>query len=107
MSPGQAAFEAYNLEKGGVTYDGKKIPPWTDVGDEVRGAWEAAASAVIFWTVEQTQAGDVVSFLRATLRGSLSLLAKAEPGARGRELALVRTKLEEAGHWLAAAQEKP
>lgn len=43
---GQIAFEAYNESKGGVTYDGKPIPPWSDVGDAVRAGWEAAASAV-------------------------------------------------------------
>lgn len=42
---GQIAFEAYNEAKGGVTYDGKPIPPWTDVGDAVRTAWECAAGA--------------------------------------------------------------
>ena len=41
---GQIAFEAYNEKKGGKTYDGKPIPPWSEVGDEVRGAWEFAAS---------------------------------------------------------------
>jgi hypothetical protein len=45
-SLGQIAFEAYNEAKGGVTYDGKPIPPWEDVGDAVRSAWEAAARAV-------------------------------------------------------------
>lgn len=43
---GRLAFEAYNNAKGGVTYDGKPIPPWDAVGDDVRAAWEAAAQAV-------------------------------------------------------------
>lgn len=46
-SYGQIAFEAYNESKGGKTYDGKPIPPWGEVGDEVRKAWDAAADAVI------------------------------------------------------------
>lgn len=46
-SSGQIAFEAYNESKGGKTWDGKPIPPWGDVGDEVRNGWEAAAFAVV------------------------------------------------------------
>jgi hypothetical protein len=46
-TPGQIAFEAYNEKKGGLTYDGKPIPPWSDVGDAVRAAWEASALAVL------------------------------------------------------------
>jgi hypothetical protein len=47
---GQVAFEAYNESKGGLTYDGKLIPPWHELsGDRaaVHRAWEAAAVAVI------------------------------------------------------------
>lgn len=51
-SYGQIAFEAYNESKGGLTYDGKPIPPWdtlagSDVGEAVQRAWEAAAAAVL------------------------------------------------------------
>jgi len=46
-SPGQVAFEAYNESKGGLTWDGKPIPPWNEVGDPVRDGWEASANAVI------------------------------------------------------------
>lgn len=42
---GQVAFEAYTKEKGGTTHDGKPIPPWEDLGDAVRGAWQAAGEA--------------------------------------------------------------
>jgi hypothetical protein len=43
---GQIAFEAYNESKGGLTYDGKPIPPWSEVGDAVRLGWNVAAEAV-------------------------------------------------------------
>lgn len=43
---GQVAFEAYNKQKGGKTWDGKDIPPWGKVGDEVQAGWNAAALAV-------------------------------------------------------------
>lgn len=45
-SLGETAFDAYNESKGGKTHDGKDIPEWADLGDEVRAAWEAAANAV-------------------------------------------------------------
>ena len=44
---GKAAFEAYSDAKGGVTYDNKAIPPWTEVSEAVRAGWEAAAAAVL------------------------------------------------------------
>lgn len=50
MSPeafGHIAFDAYNRSKGGLTYDGKKIPPWEDLPTDVRKAWEASAEAVM------------------------------------------------------------
>lgn len=45
MSPGQIAFEAYNISRGGKTHDGKPTPPWTELGEGVRGGWEAAGEA--------------------------------------------------------------
>lgn len=53
-TPGQIAFEAYNESKGGLTYDGKPIPPWDELsGDKaaVHRAWEAAADALLTRTV--------------------------------------------------------
>lgn len=48
-TPGQICFEAYNESKGGLTYDGKPIPAWDtltdDVGASVRAAWDKAAQA--------------------------------------------------------------
>lgn len=46
-SLGQIAFEAYADSKGGVTWDGKPIPPWEETGKDVQAAWEAAALAVV------------------------------------------------------------
>lgn len=46
-SMGKVAFDAYNAAKGGKTYEGKPIPPWDAVGDEVRAAWEVSANAVL------------------------------------------------------------
>lgn len=57
-SMGQIAFEAYNVAKGGVTYDGKPIPPWSEVGDAVRGAWENAAAAVVIATLREREERD-------------------------------------------------
>jgi len=44
--PGQVAFEAYNENRGGRTWDGKPTPPWTDLTPGVREGWQAAALAV-------------------------------------------------------------
>jgi hypothetical protein len=48
---GQVAFEAYQVSKGGLTYDGKPIPPWEsltgEAGEAVKLAWECAAEAAI------------------------------------------------------------
>lgn len=101
-SPGQIAFEAYNESKGGLTYDGKPIPPWSALegatGDAVRLGWEVAAKAVI---------ADYHAWLS---RRPSELIARAmyavgqEP--RGREQALTATKLEEADMWFARIQMK-
>ena len=40
-------FDAYGDEAGWVTYDGKTMPQWDDVGDVVRSRWAAAASKAI------------------------------------------------------------
>lgn len=42
---GQVAFEAYNTNRGGMTHDGKRTPPWEELGEGVRAGWEAAAEA--------------------------------------------------------------
>lgn len=44
---GRIAFNAYNQSKGGLTYDGKKIPPWKDLPPDVQLAWTASAKAVM------------------------------------------------------------
>jgi hypothetical protein len=48
---GRRAFVAYNDSKGGLTYDGKPIPPWEsltgETGEAVKRGWIAAARAVL------------------------------------------------------------
>ena len=46
-SLGRAAFEAYSASKGGKTHDGKPIPPWEDLGGDVRAGWQAAAEGAL------------------------------------------------------------
>lgn len=41
------AFDAYNAQAGGLTWDGKKIPPWGDVGPRVQANWRAAVLMVV------------------------------------------------------------
>ena len=41
-----AAFNAYSVEAGGLTYDKKPIPPWEQIGAPVQANWLAAVKAV-------------------------------------------------------------
>lgn len=45
---GRLAFEAYNNagSNPGKTWDGKPVPAWESLGDDVRAKWCAAALAV-------------------------------------------------------------
>ena len=47
-SLGRIAFEAYNAHgpNAGKTHDGRLVPAWEDMTDDVRSKWEAAAVAV-------------------------------------------------------------
>ena len=44
---GQVAFDSYAAATGGRTYDGRPIPPWGELTDEIRDAWCIAASRTI------------------------------------------------------------
>lgn len=44
---GLIAFQAYNDQVGGKTFDGKDIPKWEEVGKKVQDGWRAAAVAVL------------------------------------------------------------
>lgn len=39
------AFDAYNVQAGGKTWDGKEIPPFEKVGERVQANWIAAVKA--------------------------------------------------------------
>ncbi len=43
---GQTAYEQYVAKRHGLTYDGKRIPAWDEVGADIRNAWNAAAFRV-------------------------------------------------------------
>lgn len=99
-TPGQIAFEAYNESKGGLTYDGKPIPPWSSLegqtGDAVKLGWEKAAQAVENALLIGLDHKPDELLLRA--RGAVRVFVKG-----GREQALTLTKIDEARHWLADA----
>lgn len=40
-------FDAYNQAAGGLTWDGKPIPPWDATGPKVQANWRAAAQRAI------------------------------------------------------------
>ena len=47
MSYGEVAYAAYAEHTGGKTFDGRDMPSWTDLGERIQGAWEAASWAVL------------------------------------------------------------
>lgn len=97
---GQIAFEAYNASKGGLTYDGKPIPPWSEVPDAsgVKQAWEAAAIEIenaLLVSLDH-QPGTLIDRARNAVNAFVP---------KSREQSLTLTKLDEAAMWLAAARE--
>lgn len=103
---GQIAYEAYNRAKGGLTYDGKPIPPWDDLvkptgeppgtvppaGSAVQSAWEVAADAAVQATVDRWEAFTPLG---------VALNKAQHRHGKSREQALAVTKLQEAEMWLA------
>jgi hypothetical protein len=39
------AYDAYAMSKGGTTWDGKPMPNYEDIGEDVQTAWVAAVVA--------------------------------------------------------------
>lgn len=46
-------FEAYGKSTGGLTWDGKPIPPWENVGEKVQAAWKAATKVIAETTADR------------------------------------------------------
>lgn len=44
---GEVGYKAYALSTGGKTFDGRDMPAWEELPERIRGAWEAAASAIV------------------------------------------------------------
>jgi hypothetical protein len=57
---GRLAFEAYGKSTGGRTYDGRPIPKWHELPENIREAWCAAGAVV---------ASDVMQAVTVRLRG--------------------------------------
>lgn len=43
----RAAFDSYNESVGGLTWDGKPIPPWSSLTPKIRRAWCASVIGAI------------------------------------------------------------
>lgn len=82
---GQIDFEAYVESKQGITYDGKLIPTWENLTDEVRLGWEVGAKA----TINSIEIGNHLLYALDKAREKL----KSEP-TRGRYWAILITDLE-------------
>jgi hypothetical protein len=44
---GEVAYLAYGDVTLGLNFRGDPMPPWEDLSEQIRAAWEAAAEAVI------------------------------------------------------------
>lgn len=43
---GQKAYAAYGESTRGLTHDGRVMPDWDDLGEQVQAAWTAAATVI-------------------------------------------------------------
>ncbi|MEV2249412.1 hypothetical protein AB0I94_02445 [Streptomyces sp. NPDC050147] len=43
---GQKAYAAYGEVTGGLTHDGRTMPPWADLGEDIQAAWTVSASVL-------------------------------------------------------------
>lgn len=46
---GRRAYETYGESTGGLTHEGRAMPVWEDLGEQVQTAWTVAARAI--WTI--------------------------------------------------------
>ena len=49
LDPGFVAFMGYKQFTDNKTHDNREIPEWTELGEQIRGAWRAAADAVLMY----------------------------------------------------------
>ena len=62
-------WNAYAIQAGGKTFDGKPLPTWDELGDERQSCWIAAASVT----------ADRIEKLEAALRKIMNLGQSAVP----------------------------
>lgn len=48
---GQRAYAAYGEAVGGRTHDGRPMPAWDDLGEQIQDGWTAAARAAVTATL--------------------------------------------------------
>lgn len=44
---GKVGYEAYAKFTGGKTFDGRDMPKWDDLTENIQNAWRAAAHAIL------------------------------------------------------------
>ena len=64
----RASFDAYNDSVGGLTWDGKPIPPWESLTPRIRRAWCAAImGGIIHCNENQPKSHPLFMILNAKL----------------------------------------
>ena len=69
MEAARRMWDAYAFRAGGITFDGKPLPTWDDLGDERQSCWVAAAS-VTADRIEKLEAALQAIIKRAEFRNS-------------------------------------
>jgi hypothetical protein len=91
-------WDAYAFRAGGITFDGKPLPTWDELGEDRQSCWVAAAS-VTADRIEKLEAALREPTLPMLLAGKKSLYSCSEDpeieDARACFLAMVRKALED------------
>lgn len=80
-------FAAYNEQAGGLTWDGKPIPPWESTGPKVQANWRAAARAAIQGAQESL--AEMRAAMDRTAAAARRLADRGEPIDMGDEIVSV------------------
>jgi hypothetical protein len=49
----RVGFEAYSAKADGKAHDGKPIPPWPEIREDIKEKWAAASGAIAAQVIEE------------------------------------------------------